>query len=345
MRLDQSRTISDTNGLLWTVPIGGCRWIEGVPDPDPDHPERFDAAQQPLLVDPRGGPSRSYDVLAAENSGLFRTFAETPPTPDGVLGFADRYGMLGVPQNASSPGFGGEGWNRGRGRGETLNNWLRHVEDMRRAVELLDLIRSADHRELGRHVFWLDGLIEHGLSASPPSWWYDSHPGAAQPLSNPGTTGSRPEPLRCMLIGSSGLCRDDPTPAARRLLQTWVNDHLRGEVLCELQFDPKTEELHLRGTPKNLLTALWLQLAVAVAENKRHSKCKACGKWFEVAGAGRRSHSVFCSGACTSRDYRRNKEEAVRLHAEGLTDREVARRLGRSVTSVRGWIRAGRGRG
>src|SRR5690242_10989225 len=66
--------------FVWQVAVGGYEW---------DGPE-YDRHLYPA------GPwrTREYQPLK-EYSGLFRTFAATPPTEEGILAFANQYGHLG----------------------------------------------------------------------------------------------------------------------------------------------------------------------------------------------------------------------------------------------------------
>jgi hypothetical protein len=63
-----------------------------------------------------------------------------------------------------------------------------------------------------------------------------------------------------------------------------------------------------------LLSAAWLQLAQAIAGNHTYRACKECGDWFEISSRsdGRTARRLFCSDACKSRDYRRQRQAAVR---------------------------------
>jgi hypothetical protein len=76
----------------WYVCTEGYRLVEM-------HPRRAaGSAKGPLLmVCPPEGPApdvRWYFPLD-QYPALFRTFADTPTTPEGVLQFANRFGMLG----------------------------------------------------------------------------------------------------------------------------------------------------------------------------------------------------------------------------------------------------------
>jgi hypothetical protein len=54
--------------------------------------------------------------------------------------------------------------------------------------------------------------------------------------------------------------------------------------------------LQLRILPKNLLSALWVQLAETLAGGAKIRSCTHCGQWFEAGpGTGRRLDAKFCS--------------------------------------------------
>src|SRR5690242_8337086 len=61
------------------------------------HSEPCIAEKQPIEV----GGSKLYEPLK-ENTGLFREFAETAPSTEGVLQFATRYGFLGISSSSYS---------------------------------------------------------------------------------------------------------------------------------------------------------------------------------------------------------------------------------------------------
>jgi hypothetical protein len=70
---------------------------------------------------PRSPKTESYDLFDRA-PGLFRKFADTPQTIDGVIAFADEYGQLG----------GDGSWP------ELVEDWIRDIRAMRRAVDAWD---------------------------------------------------------------------------------------------------------------------------------------------------------------------------------------------------------------
>src|SRR5262249_50635716 len=147
----------------------------------------------------RGDAVRNYEPLH-EFPALFRTFADTEPSPDGALEFADRYGAL-TRRTAA-----GRGKVLGRAAGrrpaawrhrilddhETFPYWLEQILAMRRAVGLWDLVRKNDGGRLAPHFFWK-------RDAAGVRLVYDSHPDLA-----PGRPAEAPEVRSVETIAERG---------------------------------------------------------------------------------------------------------------------------------------------
>jgi hypothetical protein len=110
----------------WQVAEGGYRWLETRPSLQPD------TKRQRFLTDGRptgaaGWRLQQYLPLS-EFPGLFRKFADTEPSYEGVRTFADRFGMLGadISQRIALPDQRRE---KGTplGTGETLGAWIAEI--------------------------------------------------------------------------------------------------------------------------------------------------------------------------------------------------------------------------
>src|SRR4051794_34224814 len=81
------------NEFKWPVAAEGYRWVESREAVPP-----MSDQASPVLVcqtaSPSIAPAKWYAPLR-EKPALFRTFADTPATPEGILGFVRKYGMLG----------------------------------------------------------------------------------------------------------------------------------------------------------------------------------------------------------------------------------------------------------
>jgi hypothetical protein len=251
------------------------------------------------------------------HTGLFREFAATGEAPDAVLAFANRYGRLGVAVSLDAP----PGSLEPRVYGETLAEWRAHIRAMREQVELWDMVQRGDVERLARLVRWREaaGPGERLLTVYPR--------GYSEPHSARGG-GWPDEPFHPGEVIGPALAS----------LQTNVNVRLRGQVSPQLIHDPERGEMGLYLVPANLLGALWLQLAQAVAGDKEHRQCTQCGKWFEVSPGAARPDRVFCSTACRSRAYRGRKERAREMHTAGKTVKEIAKELGTEAGQVKKWV-------
>jgi endogenous inhibitor of DNA gyrase (YacG/DUF329 family) len=124
------------------------------------------------------------------------------------------------------------------------------------------------------------------------------------------------------------------------LVQRWINEKLEKNASPRLLFNPDLGTQVVNIVPHNLLGAMWLQLAEAIAGNKQHRPCKECGKWMEISTEedGRSARRLFCSDACKSRDYRRRIERARQLKAEGKSLKVIANELESDVDTIKNWV-------
>lgn len=122
---------------------------------------------------------------------------------------------------------------------------------------------------------------------------------------------------------------------------TWLVDghlqHLEGRM----KFDPMLRP-RFSIVPRTLLDALWLQLALFLAGNKRFVECKFCHRLFEISTeqTGYRTHREFCSMSCKTNDYRKRKRTALQLAARGVSVGTIAEQIETKTATVRRWVSA-----
>jgi hypothetical protein len=105
--------------FTWPVAVSGYEWRE-YPIPASDN----------LRLKPiQKWPVRHYAPLE-EFTGLFRTFAEMEPTPEGVLKFANQYGLLGGLVGIGMRAFPAPGTTSS----DVSQDWQECVGRMRRAI-------------------------------------------------------------------------------------------------------------------------------------------------------------------------------------------------------------------
>ncbi len=133
----------------------------------------------------------------------------------------------------------------------------------------------------------------------------------------------------------------EPSHADRRERRTWLFNlhlqHVQARMVFELNAPP-----NLSFLPLTLLSAMWLQLALAMKDDKEFFECKFCGRIFEISTdeMGFRSHREFCSGSCKTKDYRKRKRTALRLATSGTGLAEISEKAGTSKATIRAWLAA-----
>ena len=114
--------------------------------------------------------------------------------------------------------------------------------------------------------------------------------------------------------------------------------HTAAEVAAEMDWDPRQGRPGLRFVAPTMSSAVWLQFADAVQNDRKYSRCKECGKWFEVAPDAARTNRRFCSNGCRSKAYRERQDRARRMFAEKKRIEQIAEELDSDVATVRRWI-------
>jgi hypothetical protein len=314
---------------VWHVTLGGHEWVETHLWNEPhENRRRFLTNGRPM-----GGAGiqvRQYQPLVMF-SGLFLTFAETQPTPDGIKGFADKFGLLGGDFERRIVLYGQGNSGRGLvGIGEASGDWEMEVLAMRQAVELWEAARRGEMEQLERHITW----HEDGIAVR-----YDSHPDLKfDQLPDPPLNVDRTTIAQEGDLVFGHFARGDLMGPALQYVQSTINRRLQGRASPRVLWKTATGQRTLTVVPDGLIGALWLQFARAFERNAECRRCAACGTWFEVASGRARADKLYCSHPCRTRVYRQRQAEAVRLHAEGRTLDEIARELESDSDTVGGWI-------
>lgn len=140
--------------------------------------------------------------------------------------------------------------------------------------------------------------------------------------------------IRCFEKRLGHARRDD----MRRL----INHRLEDLISPRLDWNSDSAQLQLSYAPKNLLGAIWLQLAFALGYDKKFPHCLRCGRPFEISlnkQTGNRADSVFCSDKCKSADYRDRKRTARQLASKNVPLRQIATEVRSDVATVRDWVK------
>lgn len=237
-------------------------------------------------------PRRVYQPLM-EYPALFREFAELDGL-DEIRRFADRYGVLfdryglgdTVREKASYHSVGAAS-------GSSRTTWLRSIAEIKIVVDLWDSIEGGKIQRLRNLISWkVGGSVEYQFTTpSRQSWKLLASAGETHPF-KPG------ELLK----------------PARYALQREINDRLSNEdssdqqALAGISYAPRLlrrpdAKLHVVMRPRNLLSAMWLQLAQVVGGSHELRKCPMCSRHFLPS----RSDAVTCSDVCRQKKSRKNR--------------------------------------
>jgi hypothetical protein len=277
----------------WTRATDGYRWLtvkDGivlVPAQDYGKPLR----------------TTSYRPLSREYSGLLNEIASLQPTPDSVLAFANRYGLLGWPVTAQV--FRGEAVSRPAA--PSLVNAAPFATD-----------DDPPHRQF-------PGIIGEYL-AHPKQIWDHRSTWSSQ--------------IRKFSEFKRNHLMLKKVPLLAPSLQMLVNFELAETAGPYVSWSRPHKAFRLRLWPKSLAGALWLQAAIALSLPLEIRQCVVCETPIELSRAGgARTDAMFCSPACKSKDYRQRKANARRLRSDGKTILQIARQLRANPTTVKDWIR------
>jgi hypothetical protein len=296
-----------------------------------------------LAVRSRAG-FKEYSPLK-DSWALYRILAETPPTPDGILAFANRYGRLGKGVERKTP------WDIATQSQypwvEPLTHWKWRILALREILRMWDLVTAGDRQALAKHLIWHSAsrVLEYrGHSQELLKFSNDwlagvgprqkGHPDLFPSFENWIDTFFGPLLVR-------GLDPLDPTDTIQ-LGTLWVLRCLAVGVADLVAMQPRwdytSNRIVLADTPLSLLGAIYLQFILAVNRDTPSRRCESCGRWFEVAPDKSRADRTTCSGTCRTRLHRARRKKARLMRASGSTPRQIATRLETDIEIVKRWI-------
>lgn len=146
-----------------------------------------------------------------------------------------------------------------------------------------------------------------------------------------------PDYLRHISLLRSTICAlqfGHETPQSQReFVRAIVNEQLAASA-------PALDaELRLTSRSDRLIDAIWVQVAKAIDSGRQFGRCERCEKFFEVSGGASRTDRAYCSNACRLAAYRNRKRAALALRGNGATYREIAKELGSTIETVKGWLK------
>lgn len=273
-----------------------------------------------------------------EEPTLFLKFAETEPTPKGILEFANKYGPITTGKDISAPRYSHPKdrpqeapWKHGvRGtadigdglvyavvRGDSLRFWLEELQDMRWTVQLWEWLKDEDIYSLSKIIYWFKDSERIGFCLTDKDTLL-SYPSAEEVAKNAHMSGKR------VIAGwlatkehdaiFSRFRPGDTLLPAKYLLHGLINKRLETHRIIPRLLLNDNNELVPYLVPENLLAAMWLQFFKAITGETKYKRCAICGKW-EDATEKRRNWSVHRE--CANR-------ERVRKHRSTPSDQASA---------------------
>jgi len=237
-------------------------------------------------IDPQS-TSRVYNLM--EHAGAYYEFAYSmikkstnKSTPhkkeyfdDYIIKFANKYGLLTTSDH-----------------GDDSVIWISNFYSMALAVGSLQKINNGDIEGLEFYLIKEDGKFyirpRHVYSLSE----FDDR-------------------INIPIIGQTPP--RNYSEAAHHYISHLVNLNLKDSLVTEIIVNPTNTGTDMIVRPKDLLSALWLQLAHAANRNLEFKQCVACSTFFEVKSKKRRFEKIYCSDRCRKRvsaTKRREKEKA-----------------------------------
>jgi len=225
---------------------------------------------------------------------LYRSFASTPTTGDGILRFVKRYGLLGIAESIiidEETNPDGSVW-RDYMQVEFAHEWVREIRLMKSCVDILDLVDhpfKPDRRALAKLFLHRDGEW-HAKSGCLPGY---TKQGKVE-YANLEIWADDPDAFKA-------IKPDDVIGVATEFLRAITDSQLPGRVTASVVRGSDGEGLALVYRPTSLLGAVWLQFAKVMTHTDNTRACLECGKMFEF----QRRTKLFCGEACQKKFNRK----------------------------------------
>jgi hypothetical protein len=359
----KSKKGSDLITFYWDVPVDGFRWIEARKFCPQPFGQSHLAPVERWLVLPHSTEkrqTRQYGPLT-EEPALFRTFADTPATEEGIQHFASQYGWLGIPslvlpqeelnlideqiRMAEEAGTletllvtsfrealeALRDPTKSKGiAGESLADWKETIWRMRFGLGLWDAIERKNVEQLRRFIVFQEGFDGGGCFVYRSS----------EEVSENYEMGVIDETAHDIPMEARALARpSNVLHLALIVVQELVNKQIWAHTGPALLSEPQKDRVKLNIVPKNLIGGMWLQFARSIDGEKNYRQCRQCGKWFEISLEANRPTRFYCNdGPCRAKAYRRRQEIAWEMYSEGIPTEGITQRLETDAATVQAWI-------
>jgi hypothetical protein len=290
------------------VPKKNFRWVQGTTGFQ-DSPVGLD-----LYLVANAGPSR----VVSPPKDVFIDFNEVQLTEESLLGFANRFGRLGVREKHFHLADGSSGW------GESISSWGLHVQDFHRWLNIWQLTKDGNRRRLREALISADVPLKprgnDQLPLPPTAPAVQLAAALSKDLVKtaqsyliqkvnfhllPGISFGLPAHMTCYYRGCTAQTSRGRLP------------DLTGHVIWQLT--PVKIGNRYTARPwihaNTLLATIWLQFADVICGEKRVRMCEVCGKLMDISNAVRKAAKRMHETCSNSRRMARYRMK-LKMQAE-----------------------------
>jgi hypothetical protein len=240
--------------------------------------------------------------------GLYREFASLPADPDAVLRFVNKYGPEAVKCEEIEFNADEVVYNASRFK----RDWLPQISEMGHMVDLADAIQDGELKAMRKAVA---SLLPYWRTEALPGWQEQVQGMTANEVATAAVRRLYASPRK---------------PSEYDLSATW--NQTRKSVQVGLVFP------HRGIAPGSLRDFMSGQLFLSLLSGRKYQRCTTCDKWFQLAPGVGRADKTACSDSCRFMAYRRRRQRALELHAEGWSIKRIAKEIGSDVGKVKEWV-------
>jgi len=255
-------------------------------------------------------------ISPASEPGLFIEFARLDPTEEAFVGFANRFGLLAIPDyfepDRNLFPVGSEPWVA----------WVDAHRKIGRASALWDSI-SKD-----RPGDWVRPTVQRFHKRNRSDWTLTVPSGFA---------GAGETETRRFDIGLQSEALS-PVIVAQAFLQSWVNAGNDGQARVVAVWDEERKSHVSRVIPRTLLGSMWWQILRAFTGETAYAKCAVCNSFLPLGSDGFRRDKTFCGNTCTQRDHRRKVKAAKSMAANGESVELIAKHFDATPAVIQNWL-------
>ena len=264
-------------------------------------------ASPPYLIKKPETTGFHRNKVLEQHTKLFIEFSEIELSQEGILRFADKYGMLTHGEALFTPKYShkegeGEPWKHGVGAllhqkkgliyagvyGESFSFWKREIEHIKQTIQFWEWYKGENVAALRKVVYWTDDwkavkytwgdkdTLSNYTKAKDYIKDYEAKDIKFQSSSNDIASNEiSPKIFSTFMHGDLLL-------PAQYLVQSRINNKLNKHITKTKLLWNNKNKLVLYLMPETLLGAIWFQFARAAAGEREYRRCSICDQLADV---------------------------------------------------------------